>query len=77
MFLSIRSIISKLTAIFAAALAIFYYAKQQGEKEQKNNDNQKIANEVNKLGSIKKDTMRLSDAELDVELQKWKRVKNK
>lgn len=49
----------------------------RGKQSFTNNENEKSANQVRKLNQIKRDTARLSDAELDTKLLRWKRVKAK
>lgn len=56
-----------------AAMAIIWYAFKRGKDSVKENEYEQIAKGVDKRNKIKKDVAAMSDDELDLELQKWKR----
>lgn len=60
-----------------AAILFFWHVFWEGKNSIKNKENEEAANSVKKFNRIKKDVNRLSDNELDSELQKWKGVEDK
>lgn len=65
--------IATLFGFLAAMAAIYFKGRQEGKKENREKQNEKTREFIEKNLEIRYDVERLSDDELDSELQKWKK----
>lgn len=63
-------------AIFSAIFAIFTLGFFKGKNNKENADNKESAEQIKKFNRIKRDITRLSDADIDSKLQRWRKVRN-
>ncbi len=71
------NIINKIILFMTAMITGFAVAFKLGSNHENNKENQEVANEIQDANNIKKGVSRLSDTDLDAELQKWKKVAGK
>lgn len=67
------SYLKSLLGYALALIAVILYAFRCGQDSVKENENERIVDGVKKKNKIARDVNAMSDDELDVELQKWKR----
>jgi hypothetical protein len=58
---------------FLALIAVIWYSFKRGQDSIKEKENESIVDGVKKKNKIARDVSTMSDDELDIELQKWKR----
>ncbi len=68
--------LQKIAAIFSVILAVFGLGFLKGKNSKENAENAESANQIKKFNRIKRNNTRLSDAQLNSKLQRWKRVKD-
>jgi len=66
--------LQKLLLIFSAIITIFTFGYRKGKNDKTNEDNKTSADSVREYNAVKKRVNRLSDTDLDIELQKWRKV---
>jgi len=67
------SYLKSLLGYALALIAVIWYSFKRGQDSIKEKENESIVDGVKKKNKIARDVSAMSDDELDVELQKWKR----